>query len=59
MTRSASIPQTLVPEVLRLQGEGLGARRIARSLERLGCWTTKSSVHRLLTGQPPYTRGES
>ncbi len=33
---------------------GYGCRRIVRSLEEAGVFTTRSSVSRLLNGQPPY-----
>ena len=54
MSRPASLPRTVHAEVFRLHGAGVGCRRIVSQLERLGVWTTKSSVHRLLRGQPPY-----
>ena len=54
MTRPASIPEKVVPTVLSLSRQGFGVRRIDRALEGCGVWTTRSSVHRLLTGQPPY-----
>lgn len=54
MSRPVSIPRELVGEVIRLNQQGLGRRRIARALEKHDCWTTKSSVHRLLAGRPPY-----
>ena len=56
MSRPPSIPQQVVTEVFRLHEQGLGRRRIARVLEQLGCWTTKSSVDRLLRSKPPYQR---
>ena len=54
MTRPASIPPRVFPTVLSLAEAGLGVRRIAKMLEKHQVWTTRSSVHRLLTGQPPY-----
>ncbi len=54
MSRSPSIPRELVIELIRLNWQGLGRRRIAQELERWGVWTTKSSVDRLLRGLPPY-----
>ena len=58
MTRSQSIPREAVPTVLSLARAGFGARRIAKMMEKHRVWTTKSSVHRLLTGQPPYRATE-
>ena len=52
--RSASIPQWAFEEVFRLRDPGYGCRRIVRSLEEAGVFTTRSSVSRLLNGQPPY-----
>ena len=52
--RPASIPQWAFGEVFRLRDLGYGCRRIARSLEEAGVFTTRSSVYRLLNGQPPY-----
>ena len=52
--RPASIPQWAFGEVFRLHGLGYGCRRIVRSLEEAGVFTTRSSVSRLLNGQPPY-----
>lgn len=40
--------------VFRLNAEGQGCRRIVRSLATDGIFTTKSSVHRLIRGLPPY-----
>ena len=54
MSRSPSIPRELVSELIRLNRQGLGRRRIAQEMERWGVWTTKSSVDRLLKGLPPY-----
>ena len=54
MSRSPSIPERAVPMVVSLSQAGYGSRRIAKMMERHKIWTTKSSVHRLLTGQPPY-----
>ncbi len=53
--RSASIPQWAFGEVFRLRDLGYGCRRIVRSLEEAGVFTTRSSVSRLLNGQPPYS----
>ena len=52
--RPASIPQWAFGEVFRLRDLGYGCRRIVRSLEEAGVFTTRSSVSRLLNGQPPY-----
>ena len=58
MSRSPSIPSEFQNQVHELHRVGLGARRIVTALERAGCWTTKSSVHRLLTCQAPYGQAE-
>ena len=52
--RPASIPEWAFGEVFRLRDLGYGCRRIVRSLEEAGGFTTRSSVSRLLNGQPPY-----
>jgi len=52
--RPVSIPQWAFGEVFRLRDLGYGCRRIVRSLEEAGVFTTRSSVSRLLNGQPPY-----
>ena len=52
--RPTSIPQWAFGEVFRLHSLGYGCRRIVRSLEEAGVFTTRSSVSRLLNGQPPY-----
>ena len=52
--RPASIPEWALGEVFRLRELGYGCRRIVRSLEEAGVFTTRSSVSRLLNGQPPY-----
>ena len=54
MSRTPSIPKELVGEVIRLNEQGLGRRRIAQALGRHGCRTSKSSVERLIKGLPPY-----
>ena len=51
--RPTSIPQWAFGEVFRLHGLGYGCRRIVKSLEEAGVFTTRCSVSRLLTGQPP------
>ena len=48
--RPASIPRWAFGEVFRLQDLGYGCRRIVRSLEEAGIFTTRSSVSRLLNG---------
>ena len=53
--RPTSIPQWAFGEVFRLHSLGYGCRRIVRSLEEAGVFTTRSSVSRLLNGQAPYT----
>jgi len=52
--RPASIPEWAFGEVFRLRDLGYGCRRIVRSLEEAGGFTTRSSVSRLLNRQPPY-----
>ncbi len=52
--RPASIPEWAFGEVFRLRDLGYGCRKIARSLKKAEVVTTKSSVSRLLNGQPPY-----
>ena len=52
---AASIPEWAFGEVFRLRDLGYGCRRIVRSLEEAGVFTTRSSVSRLLNGQAPYT----
>jgi hypothetical protein len=52
--RPASIPIWAFGEVFRLRDLGYGCRRIVRSLEEAGVFTTRSSVSRLLNGQLPY-----
>ena len=52
--RPASIPEWAFGEVFRLHSLGYGCRRIVRSLEEAGVFTTRSSVSRLLNGQLPY-----
>ena len=45
-----------VHTLLRLYSEGRGYRAIADLLILMHITTTKSSVERLIKGQPPYTR---
>ena len=52
--RPASIPEWAFGEVFRLRDLGYGCRRIVRSLEESAVFTSRSSVSRLLNGQPPY-----
>ena len=56
MTRGR--PQSIPPDfwglVFQLYGAGLGYRAIATHLNKLGTFTTKSSVERLIKGRPPY-----
>jgi len=52
--RPASIPQWAFGEVFRLRDLGYRCRWIVKSLEEAGVFTTRSSVSRLLNGQPPY-----
>ena len=53
--RPKSIPPEAYAEVFKLLSQGLGYRAIADALaERQLCYTTKSSVERMVKGQPPY-----
>ena len=52
--RPASIPERVYDDVFRWRSEGLGYQRISRRLEGQGIFTTRSSVHRLIAGLPPY-----
>ena len=52
--RPASMPEWAFGEVFRLHSLGYGCLRIVMSLEEVGVFTTRSSVSRLLNGQPPY-----
>ena len=52
--RPASIPEWAYVVVFGLHADGYGYTRIATMLESLAISTTKSSVHRLLAGLPPY-----
>ena len=52
--RPTSMPQWAFGEVFRLPDLGYGCRRIVRSLEEAGVFTSRSTVSRLLNGQPPY-----
>ena len=53
--RPASIPESAFHDVRRWHGQGFGCRRIARLLEKRQVFTTRSSIHRMLSGLPPYT----
>ena len=52
--RPTSVPEWAFGEVFRLHSLGYGCRRTVMSLEEAGVFTTRSSVSRLLNGQPPY-----
>lgn len=52
--RRRSIPETAFATALRLHREGYGYQRIANRLAEIGVSTTRSSVHRLIAGLPPY-----
>ena len=52
--RPPSIPVKAYESVFRLHSVGYGSRRIARILEDMGVYSTKSSVCRLLLGQGTY-----
>jgi len=55
--RPQSIPAWAWTEVLRLYGQGMEYRRVANPLIPLKVATTKSSVERLIKGNPPYAGG--
>jgi len=57
--RPVSIPETAFADVRRWRSQGFGYIRISRLLEGVGVFTSKSSVERLLKGQPPYAVGRS
>ena len=46
--RPRAIPESMVPEVLRLYGGGLGYRAIARELAKRGVWADWSTVGRVI-----------
>ena len=52
--RPASVPEWTFGEVFRVRDLGYGCRRIVRSREEAGVFTTRSSFSLLLNGQPPY-----
>jgi hypothetical protein len=52
--RPASIPKLAFGEVFRFRDLGYGCRRIVGSPEEAEVFTTRSSVSKLLNGQPPY-----
>ena len=52
--RNRSIPERLFVRVLRLKLAGLGYKRIAQELNRLGVATSRGSVERLVKGRRPY-----
>ena len=52
--RQQSIPEFAYDDVRRWRAQGYGCRKIVKLLEGLGIYTGKSSVDRLLRGQPPY-----
>ena len=52
--RPQSIPVAAHESVFRMHSMGYGSRRIARVLEDMGVYSTKSSVSRLLLGQGAY-----
>ena len=47
--------RVLSPTCSAGRARGFGCQRIARLLEGIGVFASKSSVERLLKGQPPYT----
>ena len=52
--RPRSIPQAVWSEVFSLYASGLGYERIARELQKIGIWTTRGSVERLIKGRGSY-----
>ena len=52
---STALSQRLI-DIRRWHAEGHGYRRIARLLEDLGVFTTRSSIHRLLKGLALYPK---
>ena len=52
--RKQSIPPSAWPDVFKFHQQGFGCRQIARLLEQHQVFTTRSSVHRLIAGLPPY-----
>ncbi len=52
--RPQSIPETHFVTLLRLRLRGMGYRRIASELSRLGAPTTAGSVFRFVHELPPY-----
>ena len=46
--RPRAIPESAVPDVLRLYSEGLGYRAIARELAKRGVWADRSTVRRII-----------
>ena len=46
--RPRAIPESAVPDVLRLYSEGLGYRAIARELAKKGVWADWSTVRRII-----------
>ena len=52
--QATRIPEWAFGEVFQLRDLCYGCRRIVRSLEEAEVFTTRSSVSRLLNGQPPY-----
>ena len=52
--RPQAIPPTAYQEVFQLRSLGMGFRKIATALEAKGIFTSRSSVERLVRGQPPY-----
>ena len=53
--RLLSIPEAVYGDVFRWHRQGYGYRRIARLLEGMGVFASKSSVEGLLKGLAPYT----
>jgi len=46
--RPRAVPESAVPDVLRLYDSGLGYRAIARELAKRGVWADRSTVRRII-----------
>jgi len=46
--RPRAVPESMIPDVLRLYSEGLGYRAIARELAKRGVWADRSTVRRII-----------
>ena len=46
--RPRAVPESLIPELLRLYDGGLGYRAVARELGKQGIWVDWSTVRRII-----------